>query len=74
VLHAAPALQRRLDRLSTGLDHRRRPGSADRDGVARGHGSGYAIAAYIAFCAVVSVIATVMLPDHTNRDFSQEDA
>jgi len=37
-------------------------------------GSGYAIAAYIAFCAVVSVIATVMLPDHTNRDISQEHA
>jgi len=37
-------------------------------------GSGYAIAAYIAFCALVSVIATVMLPDHTNRDISQEHA
>ena len=37
-------------------------------------GSGYTIAAYIAFCAVVSVIATVMLPDHTNRDISQEHA
>ena len=37
-------------------------------------GSGYAIAAYIAFCAIVSIIATVMLPDHTNRDISQEHA
>jgi len=37
-------------------------------------GSGYAIAVYIALCAVVSVIATVMLPDHTNRDISQEHA
>ena len=37
-------------------------------------GSGYTIAAYIAFCAVVSIIATVMLPDHTNRDISQEHA
>jgi MFS family permease len=35
-------------------------------------GSGYVIAAYILFCAVVSVIATVMLPDYTNRDISQE--
>jgi MFS family permease len=37
-------------------------------------GSGYTIAAYIAFCAIVSFIATVMLPDHTNRDISQEHA
>jgi MFS family permease len=37
-------------------------------------GSGYAIAAYIAFCAIVSVVATVMLPDYTNRDISQEHA
>ena len=37
-------------------------------------GSGYSIAAYIAFCAIVSFIATVMLPDHTNRDISQEHA
>jgi MFS family permease len=37
-------------------------------------GSGYTIAAYIAFCAVVSIIATVMMPDHTNRDISQEHA
>jgi MFS family permease len=37
-------------------------------------GTGYAIAAYIAVCAVVSVIATVMMPDHTNRDISEEIA
>jgi MFS family permease len=37
-------------------------------------GSGYVIAAYIAFCAVVSIIATVLLPDYTNRDISQEHA
>jgi MFS family permease len=37
-------------------------------------GSGYVIAAYIAFCAVVSVIATVLMPDYTNRDISQEHA
>jgi MFS family permease len=35
-------------------------------------GSGYAIAGYIAACAVVSIIATVMMPDYTNRDISQE--
>ena len=37
-------------------------------------GSGYAIAIYIAGCALVSIIATVMLPDYTNRDISQENA
>ena len=37
-------------------------------------GSGYVIAAYIAFCAVVSIIATVLMPDYTNRDISQEHA
>jgi MFS family permease len=37
-------------------------------------GSGYVIAAYIAFCAVVSIVATVLLPDYTNRDISQEHA
>lgn len=34
--------------------------------------SGYAVALYILFCAVVSVIATSFLPDYTNRDISQE--
>jgi hypothetical protein len=37
-------------------------------------GSGYAIAAYIALCAVVSIVATLMMPDYTNRDISQEHA
>jgi MFS family permease len=35
-------------------------------------GSGYAVAGYILFCAVVSVSATAFLPDFTNRDISQE--
>ena len=35
-------------------------------------GSGYVIAAYILFCAIVSVVATVLLPDYTNRDISEE--
>ena len=37
-------------------------------------GSGYVIAGYIAFCAVVSIVATALLPDYTNRDISQEHA
>ena len=35
-------------------------------------GSGYAVALYILFCAVVSVSATAFLPDYTNRDISRE--
>ena len=35
-------------------------------------GSGYVIALYILFCAVVTVVATAFLPDYTNRDISQE--
>src|SRR5438876_6255408 len=30
------------------------------------YGSGYVIAGYIAVCAIVSIIATLMMPDHTN--------
>jgi MFS family permease len=37
-------------------------------------GSGYAIAGYIAACAIVSVVATMLMPDHTNMDISQEHA
>ncbi len=35
-------------------------------------GTGYAIAVYIALCAVVSIVATLMMPDYTNRDISLE--
>ena len=35
-------------------------------------GSGYPIAGYIAVCAVVSIIATLMMPDHTGKDISHE--
>jgi metabolite-proton symporter len=34
--------------------------------------SGYAIAAYIAVCAVLSLVSTAMLGDYTNKDISQE--
>jgi len=37
-------------------------------------GSGYVIAVYILFCAVVSIIATALMPDLTNRDISEEHA
>ena len=37
-------------------------------------GSGYVVALYILFCAVVSVVTTIFLPDRTNRDISEEEA
>jgi MFS family permease len=37
-------------------------------------GSGYAIACYIAVAAIVTIIATVLMPDYTNKDISQEHA
>ena len=37
-------------------------------------GSGYVIAVYILFCAVVSIVATALMPDLTNRDISPEHA
>ena len=37
-------------------------------------GSGYVIALYILFCAVVSIVATLMMPDYANQDISEERA
>ncbi len=36
------------------------------------YGSGYPIGGYIFLCAVVSVVATLFMPDYTNRDISEE--
>jgi MFS family permease len=36
------------------------------------YGSGYAIACYILFCAVVTVIATAMMKDYTGKDIEGE--
>ena len=35
-------------------------------------GSRYAIAVYILFCAIVTIVATAQMPDYTNRDISEE--
>jgi MFS family permease len=37
-------------------------------------GSGYSVAIYILICVVVSIAATIFLPDYTNQDISQEEA
>jgi hypothetical protein len=34
-------------------------------------GSGYTIAFYILFCAIVSIVATALMPDYTNQDISR---
>ena len=36
------------------------------------YGSGYAVAIYIAACAIITLIATAMMPDHTGKDISAE--
>jgi metabolite-proton symporter len=36
------------------------------------YGSGYAVAIYIAVCAVVSLVSAAMLGDYTNKDISSE--
>ncbi|WP_407180230.1 MFS transporter [Bradyrhizobium sp. STM 3562] len=38
------------------------------------YGTGYVIAAYILFCAIVSIASTALLPDYTNKDISEEHA
>jgi hypothetical protein len=35
-------------------------------------GSGYSVAIYVLMCSIVSISATALLPDYTNRDISQE--
>ena len=37
-------------------------------------GSGYSVAIYILICVIVSISATIFLPDYTNQDISQEEA
>ena len=39
-----------------------------------GYHSGYAVAVYIAACAVISVISVAMMPDYTGKDISSEYA
>ena len=70
----APALQRRLARLSARLGHRRRAGAADRDLAVRHLPFGNAIAVYIAVCAVISVVATALMTDYTGKDIDAEGA
>jgi hypothetical protein len=36
------------------------------------YGSGYAIAIYIAACAVVGFVAAALMPDYTGKDISKE--
>jgi len=36
------------------------------------YGTGYAIAIFIAACAVVSLVSAAFMPDYTGKDISQE--
>ena len=46
-------------------------GDTSRAGLAA-FGTGYAISIHIASCAVVSLIATSLMPDYTGKDISRE--
>ena len=63
-----------LDRLSSCLDYVRRTRALIATALLAWTGSGYAIACYIAACTAVSIIATMLMPDHTNQYISQEHA
>jgi hypothetical protein len=34
--------------------------------------TGYAVAVYLAICAVISLVSTAMMPDYTSKDVSAE--
>ena len=72
-LHAAAALQRRLDRLSACLGHRRRAFAVHRDVAVRDLSvRRWPIAIYILACAIIGIIATSLLTDYTNKEISAE--
>lgn len=70
MLYPKAAVQRPLDRLSALLGHLRQAGAVDRYRAV--HGSGYVIALYMLFCAIVGIVATALMPDYTNPDISEE--
>lgn len=74
MLYATAALQRRLDRLSACRGTAGGPAPLFATALLAAYGSGYVIAVYIAITAIISLIATIMLPDYTGRDISQEHA
>jgi hypothetical protein len=49
-----------------------RTGSAAYRALLAATGSGYVIALYILGCAIVSVVATVALPNAADRDFARD--
>jgi len=50
----------------------RRAGAVDRYRAASRHRISYVIALYILFCAIVSIVATALMPDYTNQDIAEE--
>ena len=72
IVHRPAALQRLFARLSAGLGDRGRTGAADRDWLFGQYGTGYAVAAYIAICAAVSLIATALMTDYTGKDIETD--
>ena len=71
-LHAPPALQRLFNWPPAVVSNSPAPLIAT--ALLAMLGSSYMIAAYILFCAIVSIISTALLPDYANRDISEEFA
>jgi len=66
------ALQRRLDWLSAGLDYCRRTCPFIATWLFVTFNSTFPIGIYIVVRAIISIIATALLPDYTNRDISTD--
>jgi hypothetical protein len=67
---SATALQRCFDRLSARLDHRRGPAPFISTWLFATCHSTFPIGIYVVICAIISIIATALLPDYTNKDIS----
>ena len=70
---SATALQRCFDRLSARLDHRRGPAPFISTWLFATCHSTFPIGIYVVICAIISIIATSLLPDYTNKDISSEE-
>ena len=71
-LYRPPALQRRLARLSACIRDRGRTRPADRRLLFGTFHTSYAIAGYIAACAVISLVAAALMTDRTGASVKRE--
>ena len=70
--YSAPALQRRFAGYRLASVIAGGPAPLIATALFASFHSGYAISIYIAACAVISLVATAMMPDYTGKDISME--